>query len=314
MKVPILFREDRFLDESLQLTDDQEKHILNQFLTFLQSKEDKDPVELELVRVLTILNERGRFHLQLIDRSNVKSRDLSAAYGYYSAYENIVYLVVDKSNFESKWLGLATNFNMLQDDSIRMFVSTCIHELIHYTCTNHYQDFIMIWNSTFRQHLWNIFSNIVNFCYQDFVEPETFQSTTQQAFLESTNFRKAFDTYYNSLLINIKFRYKSIVKRYNDILSTLYSKHPFEYARFFDNILISTIKLQNGDYSDLAIKLYRCIHKAYIDMEPELASVKMNELFYQEMLDFSEISCVFANHYKNSKKYSKLVLDTLKLI
>ena len=157
-------------------------------------------------------------------------------------------------------------------------------------------------------------SNVVKFYFSDFVDPDVFKAVSSAQFIESVPFRKAYDTYYNSLLINIRFRYKSLVKRYNDVLSTLYSKHPFEYARFFDNILINTLKLQNGDFSDVSIALYRCIQKAYIDMEPELASVKMNELFYQEMLDFSEIACVFANHYKHSRKYSKLVLDTLQLI
>ena len=105
------FREYELLDESITLTVEQETKLLTQFLQYLGTKANKDDIEKELVKILNLLNERGRFHLQLVDRKDQKNRDLAIAYGYYSAYENTIYLVLDKSNFESKWLGLITDFN-----------------------------------------------------------------------------------------------------------------------------------------------------------------------------------------------------------
>lgn len=313
MKIPNIYRQYKILDESIDLSEEQEKAILQQFLTYLDQKNDKDQIETIIVRILNILFSRNRFRLQLIDRSDPQYNDLSRAYGYYSAYENIIYLIMDKSNFTNE------KYTKLNNRDLTLFIETCIHELIHYTCTNYYLGFIKIWDSIFRQHTYHIFSNVVNLYFNDFIDNDTLVDSndkviTPDSFLKNINFNKAYYSYYNSLLINIRFRYKSLIKRYNDVLSTLYSKQDFIYARFFDNVLINTIKLQNGDFSDTSIKLYRCIQKAYIDMEPKLLNEMNHELFYQELLDFSEIACVFSNHYKVSTKFEKLIAETLKLI
>ena len=303
-----------FLNESSEITlsKDQEKDLINQFLDYINNKEEKDFVESSLVNILYSLNAKDILNIKVVDR-DIKS-DLSSAYGYYSAYENKIYLVVDKSNFNTKWFGLKTDYNNFYKNDLSKFVKTMIHELMHYACSNYYNDYIKIWNSTFKQFIYDVLSNVLRFYFSDFVSTEVFKTISSDAFIKDPNFKRAFDTYYNSLLINIRFRYKSLIKRYNDVLSTLYSKHSFEYARFFDNILINAIKLQSGDFSDVPLKLYRCINKAYIDLESNFSNIKMSELFYQELLDFSEISCVLANYYKYTTKYSKMILDTLELI
>ena len=60
MKIPI-YREYKILDESIDLSEEQEKAILQQFLTYLDQKNDKDQIETLIVRILNILFNRNRF-------------------------------------------------------------------------------------------------------------------------------------------------------------------------------------------------------------------------------------------------------------
>ena len=303
-----------FLNEAVQINPDQEKQLLSQFLDYLDKKEKNNKIEELLVKILNKLYVSNKFHLQLIDRNDPKTQEISKAYGYYSAYENNIYLIIDKSNFNKKWFGFQIDYNILNNIKFDIFIDTCVHELMHYACTNYYIQFIKLWRPTFRQYIWNVFYNIINFYFSDFVDNNIFANTTPKQFMENPAFKKAYDVYFNSLIINIRFKLSSLSKRYNDVLSTLYSQQPFEYARFFDNVLINAIKLQNGTYSDTAIKLYNCIHKAYIDIEPNLKDVRMSELFYQEILDFSEIACVLASYYKYNIDHINLIEETLNLI
>lgn len=303
-----------FLNESVGISPIQEKQLLSQFLDYLNKKEKNNKIEELLVKVLNKLFENDKFHLQLIDRNDPKIQEISKAYGYYSAYENNIYLIIDKSNFDKKWFGFQINYNVLNNIKFDVFTNTCVHELMHYACTNYYIQFIKLWRATFRQYIWDVFYNIINFYFSDFVDDNIFTNTTPKNFMEDPAFKKAYDVYFNSLIINIRFKLSSLSKRYNDVLSTLYSQQPFEYARFFDNVLINAIKLQNGTYSDTAIKLYNCIHKAYIDIEPNLKDVRMTELFYQEILDFSEIACVLASYYNYNINHINLIEETLSLI
>ena len=301
-----------FLNESFQMTDEEELSLLEQILNSLQEKPNKTEIEEVLINLLYSLKDRSILKLKFVNR-NEKS-DISNAYGYYSSYENLIYLVLDKSNFDTKWFGLKTDYTKIVTSNFDHLIQTLLHELIHYTCSNYYQGFIQLWNDTFKSFLYYTFKNLVNFYFSDFVSIEVFKSMSPKTFIDNIDFKKTFDTYYNSLLINIKFRYKSFIKKYNDILSTLYSKYNFQYARFFDNVLINAIKLQNGDYSDTPLKLFNCIKKAYRDLEPSLNNINMHVLHYQEILDFSEIACVLSTYYKYSPTYSKLILKTLQLI
>ena len=303
-----------FLDESIQIDEKQEKQLLSQFLTYFNQKEKENPVEELVINILNKLFENNKFHLQFINRDDPKEKDISKAYGYYSAYENNIYLIIDKSNFQTRWFGFQTDFSTLNNIKFDIFINTCVHELMHYACTNYYIQFIKIWRSTFRQFIWYVFNNVISYYFSDFVSDDIFANTTPKKFIENLAFKKAYDVYFNSLIINIRFKLSSLSKRYNDVLSTLYSQQPFEYARFFDNALINAIKLQNGTYSNAALKLYNCIHKAYIDLEPNLKNVKMNELFYQEILDFSEIACVLASYYNENINSLGLIEETLRLI
>ena len=292
-------------ESNLSLTEEQQNIIIQQFLDYLKNKPDKDSIELTIIKILDLLHSKQRFKLQLIDREDPTNKDLMRAFGYYSAYENNLYIVLDKSNF------IGSGYNKLQNKDLSIFLETCIHEVLHYISTNYYINYIAIWDPTFRSFIWRVLVNIIELYYEDFVEDD---DISKDAFLSDPRFGYAYKAYYNCILINLRFRYKSLIKRYNDCLSTLYSKQSFEYARFFDNVLINTIKLQQADFSDCAVKLYRCIQKAYIDLEPALANHVNSELFYQELLDFSEISCIFANHYKLSSKFTKLIQDTLNLV
>ena len=303
-----------FLDESIEINTEQERKLLAQFLDYFNKKEKNNKIEELVINILNKLFENNKFHLQLIDRNDPKEKDISKAYGFYSAYENNIYIIIDKSNFEKKWFGFQIDYNTLNNIKFDIFINTCVHELMHYACTNYYIQFIKIWRSLFRQYVWNVFSNVINYYFSDFVDSNTFTNIAPKKFIENISFKKAYDVYFNSLIINIRFKLSSLSKRYNDVLSTLYSQQPFEYARFFDNVLINAIKLQNGTYSDSAIKLYNCIHKAYIDIEPVLKDIKMNELFYQEILDFSEIACVLASYYNYNINHIGLIENTLNLI
>ena len=296
---------------------EREDKLIVQILNSLSNRlNDNDIIMTELLRTLTNLHNKDQFHIMLIDRNNPndKDSDLSNAYGYFSAYENNIYLVTDKSNFERKWLGLMTNYDTFKSNDISLFISTCLHELMHYACTNYFNSYVKIWRETIRSFIWNVFNNVRSNYFYDFVDNDVFNNITSKNFINSSGFKDAFDAYYNSLIINIKFRLKSLTKRYNDVLSTLYSKHDYKYARFFDNILVNAIKLQEGNISKTALKLYGSIYKAYIDIEPTLSNVKINNYFYQELLDFSEISCVLANYYKYAPKHIMHIKKTLALI
>lgn len=289
-----------------------EKDIISKILGVLEKSAGSD-IEEGLVKSLSRLNDRDQFHVQLIDRSSPRNRELRYAYGYYSAYDNNIYLVTDETNFGKKWFGLASDFSEIRIDEMHNFASTCLHELMHYACTNFFEAFNKIWRNTIKSYAWALFQGIVNTAFFDFADRSVFSSVGSREFLMSPDFRRAFDAYYTSVTINTRFRLKSITKRYSDILSTLYSKHSFAYARFFDNILVNAIKLQEGNFSKASMKLYSCLRNTYYVIEPSLADVKIKSLHYQEIFDFSEIVCVLATHYDKLVKNKGNILDTLSL-
>lgn len=296
-----------------ELTPGQEKALLNQFLQLLSENISGDNIATLLYNILLNLNERGQFHLQLVDRDD-KTNDMSDAYGYYSAYENNIYLVVDKTNFASKWFGLATDYDTLNSVDLTRFKKTCVHEMMHYCCTNYYQAFLKIWYQPIRTYIWNVFTYLVENYFYDFVDRDTFNKYTPKQFLAHPNFKKGYETYYNSISINMRFRLKSSAKRYNDVLSNLYSKQDFLFARFIDNILVGAMKLREHMFNEQSFKIYIALKNSYIKMEPTLANIKMNIGFCQELLDFSEIPCVFATFYDSCPLHSKYIEETLKLI
>lgn len=273
-----------------------------------------DPIYKQLYTSLVSLYHRGCFKLHFMDRNAEKDNLMRYTYGYYSAYENAIYLVVDKNNFETKWLGLATDYDNFTEKSIKSFVVTCVHELMHYCCNNYNESFVKIWRQTIYTHIWNTFKNLIDSSFYDFVDPISAHNISAEQFFNDPNYKKAFDTYFNSIMINIKFRLHSLTKRYNDILSTLYSKHPFLFARFFDNVLVCGIKLHEGIFTSVTMKIYYALQKAYYDVNPQFRNIKMYSLFYQEMFDFSEIACIFATYAKYAPKQQHLVIKTLELI
>lgn len=264
----------------------------------------------KIVNCLMRLNYRDKFKITF----NSKLDDEISTYGYYSAYDNTMHLIVNKNDFGRKWFGLITDYDAINTKSIDAFMSTCAHELMHFCCTNYYEKYIAIWKDTMYKHLWTTYNILVNTALYSYIDNNNYSDITPKKFLEDPLFKKTFDAYFNSLLINVQFRLRTFIKRYNDILSTMYSKFPFKYARFFDNVIISGSKLPEGIFKHNTIALYKAIKEAYYILEPELKNVKINSLFYQEVLDLSEISCIFATYYQYAPKYQKMVYNTLSLI
>lgn len=289
-----------------------QNELVNQVLTTLKNRSNLDDIEIELLRALQRLAQKGRFKIKIYEAGSDDENEYT--YGYFSAFENCIYLIANKKDFQTKWLGLAVDYDNFSNESFDHFISTALHELMHYTCSNAYESYNKIWRKTFRSFLWSVFDNICNNYFFDFVSKDVYDNVTNKAFISSPDFKRAFDAYYNSLSINMRFRSSSFIKRYNDLLSTLYSKHNFRYARFFDNILVNVHKLAIGEFTPTSLKIYQCIGEAYSAIEPSLKNVKINNLFYQEMYEFSEISCVLSTYYKNAPKHRNSIIETLKLI
>lgn len=303
------------LSESFEITPETESSLLNQLLDSLRNKATKDNIEEILVNILYSLKDKGVLKLKFVNRNSSSKESFNTrVYGFYSPFDNVIYLCLDDSNFDTKWFGMVSDYSKIIEKDYDRLLLTLLHELIHYTCVNRYLTFIKIWNDIFKKFLWAVFDNIAKYYFGDFVEIETFKNMTSSSFINSIDFKKSFDTYYNSQLINIRFRYKSHIKLYNDVLSTLYSKQKFEYARFFDNVLINALKLQREEFSNTPLEVFKCIRKAYTDIEPLMMDVKINSLHYQELFNFSEISCIMANNYRHSPLFTKLILNTLKSI
>ena len=286
--------------------------LITQLLNALKNKPNLDEVEMELLRALQRLALKDRLRIKIYDDDY--ETNAGRTYGYFSPFQNCIYLMAAKTDFQTKWLGLATNYDLINDNSFEHFTLTILHELIHYVCSNSYESYCKLWKDTIKNFLWIVFNNICDSYFFDFVSKDVYNNISSKDFINSNNFKKAFDTYYNSLSINMKFRSSSFTKRYNDLLSTLYSKHNFAYARFFDNVLINVHKLATGDFTKTSVGVYNCIKDAYPMLVPDLQNVKINNLFYQELYEFSEISCVLATYYKYAPKYKQLIIETLDLV
>nr|DAE84980.1 MAG TPA: hypothetical protein [Caudoviricetes sp.] len=302
--------------KNFKLVNDRYDKYIDMFMDKLKNEAARtnDPIYKQLYIALDNLYNRGQFKIHFIDANKDSDRMIKYTYGYYSAFKNSIYLVVDKDNFESKWFGVATDYDNFTEKSIKSFVVTCTHELMHYCSNTYYESFVKIWRQTMYTHIWNVFKHIIDRDFYEFVDPISAHNFSQKDFLESADYKATFDAYFNSIMINIKFRLQSLNKRYNDILSTLYSKQKFMYARFFDNVLVSTIKLHEGVFNDTSMKIYHAIQSAYYDMAPSFRNIKMYSMFYQELFDFSEVACIFATYAKWAPDQMKLVLKTLQLI
>ena len=316
MQITKEYRRVQFLEE--QLTPEQDKDLVQKFLSSFSGKiESSDEITTILYKVLVNLFNKNQLHMQFINRNNISNNIMNLAYGYYNSYENNIYIMVDKDTFESKWLGLATDYSTIKDVHINAFITTCLHELIHFICTNYFNSFMSVWKSVFHRHIWYIFTYLINNNFYGFVDKETFKNISPKSFIEDPNFKKAFDQYFNSISVNMRFKIRSDTKRYNDILSTLYSKQNFKFGRFVDNVLINAMRIKDQSFGKTSTLLYQAIAYAYISLEPNLNNnlKELNKiLFWQELFDFSEIACVFATIYKYCPIHSKHVKETLLLV
>ena len=300
---------------STKIVNNQYDKYINMFMRKLKEEviRTNDPIYKQLYIALDNLYNKNQFKIHFVT-NNDSDRMIKYTYGYYSAYENSIYLVVDKDNFESKWFGVATDYDNFTEKSIRSFVITCTHELMHYCSNTYYEAFIKIWRQTMYTHIWDVFKNIIDRDYYEFMDPISAHNISQKEFINNPSYKATFDAYFNSIMINIRFRLQSLNKRYNDILSTLYSRQKFMYARFFDNVLVSGIKLHEGVFNNTTMKIYHAIQSAYYNMSPMFRNIKMYSMFYQELFDFSEVACIFATYSKWAPDQAKLVLKTLQLI
>lgn len=299
----------------IEITKEQEKAIINSYLKEIQHRVDKFAPNIKLIKILQNLHQYNQLHIKIVDRDD-PSEKLRNSYGYYSSYDNDIHLVLDKRFFKSGMFGLSTDYNNINIDDISVLrvIYTCIHELMHFTCNNRYTQYNDIWKEPFKKFITYFFNGIINNNFYDYLDASVINKYTPATFMKNPMFKEAFNRYYNSILINMQFRIKSTLKRYNDIMSTLYSKSDFEYARFFDNILVNALKLQEGVYTTQSYNIYNTLKNTYYLMEPTLKGAKLNSLHYQELFDLSEISCIFAAYYRFAPKYNKYVDKTLALL
>ena len=302
------------ISEANILDKESERILINNFLNSLENKITDNEIEKELLRTLRSLNSRDQFRIRFVNNTDSRDDDLVGAYGYYSSFDNTICLIADYKYFETKWFGLKTDYSTFKDEYMNHFLTTCLHELMHYASTNIAENFLKIWRPTMYTFIYNVFQNLCQLSFYNFVDKDVFKSMNYKKFMETNEFKKAFDIYFKSVIINIRFRMKSLVKRYNDILSTLYSKHNFQYARFFDNVFINAIKLSEHRFTKASTDLFNSIRLSYNVIEPTFSDIKMNSLFYQEILDFSEIPCMLSTYYEYVSRNVNNIISTLKLI
>lgn len=305
----------RYRTVLITLTAKQEKKVINDYIDQLSTITEKYIPGLPLIKVLKVLADRNLFHIKIVDRNN-KDEKLSATYGYYSSFENDINLVLDSRAFQTKWFGMQPDYNVINvsEESLARFIYTSTHELMHFVCSNRFISYLNIWRNSFKEYINTFFNNIITYNFYDYLDSQSLHKFNQKKFMGSNVYKETVNKYINSITINMKFRLKSTLKRYNDIMSTLYSHTDFEYARFIDNILISALKLQDGIYNSYSYTIYNNLKNTYYQLEPTLKNTKMTSLCYQELFDFSEISCVYAGYYKYCPNHQEQIIRSLELI
>ena len=290
--------------------EEREKQILKDLLILIESITSNNLLFTEVYRVLKVLNEKDQLFVQLVQDED----DGPKVMGFYSSLTNKIAVVVRKSNFEKKFFGLMTDYDTINKESLEFLMYTFAHELMHYCAHNYTIGFRKIWNNAHRMLLKDIMITLASE-YSELFMPIEIKEKKASKIAIDPKFNRVFDAYYNSARISDMMRMVSLNTIYNQTIAQIYKTGAFEWARFFDNVLIAAISIMEGELNAHAAALFKTIKNSYLTLWPALKdSKKFKSLFYQEILYPSEISCILVGSGANDKSITDLGVRTLRMI
>lgn len=294
---------------------DREQQIFEQLITAFKIYGKQNPVYETLVTALSKLDHEGRLTLEFVDDNGT---DGSCTMGYFSSYSNSIHIMMYKPYYNTKFLGLLTDWNSINDKSVKHIMKVFLHEMVHYVAYNNTYRYLALWNKKQKVLLKYAFVKLV-FNYGELFLPDALLNKkyrTLDDLLNDPKFDKTFESYYAIIRQTDMITLSDFDDVYSKIAYTLYNKCDWAWTRFFDNVFTTCITqlAEHGITDKKTYAIYKSLREAYIILFPGIEkSNTFVSMFYQELFCPSEIACIELSCADVVSSLQPLAIKTLQL-